>query len=155
MDEQNRRKPGVPPVPRGDGSRGGRALSTEEELVRGQLEKIRGMDPEMTDLSAIISSEAGEEFRRYVNMGLDFVDAYTLAARERLQALRDRQAAEAGADRARAAGKGHLSATSARGRGEAGIPRAELSIIRALLPDVTDEEIRRYYQADRKRFGGR
>ncbi len=126
---------------------------SDEELVLEQLARIRAMDPEMTDLGAILDSEAGESFRKYVGMGLDFVDAYTLAARERLWELRDRRMAEN--RRTKAAGKGHLSATSTRGRGGISVPAGEMAIIRALLPDATDEEIRRYYNADKKRFGSR
>ncbi len=122
-----------------------------EDPVAEQLAKIRAMDPEMSDLGAILGSQAGERFREYVALGLDFVDAYTLAAREKLQQLRDRHTAEA--LRARPAGKDHLSATSTRGQEGVSVPKTELAIIRALLPDATDEEIRRYYSADKKRFG--
>ena len=122
-----------------------------DEQVREQLERIRAMDPEMTDLGAILDSNAGERFRQYVGMGLDFVDAYTLAARERLGELRERRMAEN--RRPNAAGKGHLSATSTHGRGGVSVPAGEMAIIRALVPDASDEEIRRYYNQDRKRFG--
>ena len=137
--------------PAAAGFGGGAPLPPAEDPVEEQLAKIRAMDPEMSDLGAILGSQAGEKFREYVALGLDFVDAYTLAAREKLQALRDRYTAEA--LRARAAGKDHLSATSTRGQEGVSIPKAELAIIRALLPDTTDEEIRKYYRADKKRFG--
>ena len=123
----------------------------EEEQVNAQLARIRAMDPEMRDLGDILRSDAGESFRQYVGMGLDFVDAYTLAARERLEELRSRRAEENA--RAKAAGKDHLSATTTRGRGSLSVPAGEMAVIRALLPDATDEEIRRYYNQDRKRFG--
>lgn len=123
----------------------------EEEQVNAQLARIRAMDPEMRDLGDILRSDAGESFRQYVSMGLDFVDAYTLAARERLEELRSRRAEENA--RAKAAGKDHLSATVSRGRGNLSVPAGEMAVIRALLPDATDEEIRRYYNQDRKRFG--
>ena len=141
------------PAAEAAGAREGRNAQrlTDEELVLEQLARIRAMDPEMTDLGAILDSEAGESFRKYVGMGLDFVDAYTLAARERLRELRDRRVAES--LRTKAAGKGHLSATSTHGRGGVSVPAGEMAIIRALLPDATDEEIRRYYNQDRKRFG--
>ena len=122
-----------------------------DEQVRAQLARIRAMDPEMRDLGDILSSDAGPRFRQYVSMGLDFVDAYTLAARERLEELRDRRTADR--IRAKAAGKGHLSATNTRGQGSVSVPAGEMAVIRALLPDATDEEIRRYYNQDRKRFG--
>ncbi len=147
MDERNKteRRPVAGSV--------GRTAASGADPVREQLAQIKAMDPDMIDLGAIIASAAGEKFRKYVNMGLDFVDAYTLAARERLQEMNSRRAAEA--VRAKTSGKDHLAATSTRGRGDVSVPKAELAIIRALLPDATDEEIRRYYSADRKRFGDR
>lgn len=130
---------------------GAREAEPLDAHLQVQLARIRAMDPEMVDLHAIIGSAAGQKFREYVDKGLDFVDAYTLAARERLQELRDRRTAELA--RNKAAGKEHLSATSTRGQGGVSVPAAELAIIRALLPDATEEEIRRYYAADRKKFG--
>ncbi len=127
--------------------------ASDSAQVQRQLALIARMDPEMKDLGAVLRSAAGPKFREYVEMGLDFVDAYTLAARERLQEMNSRRAAEA--VRAKTSGKDHLAATSTRGRGDVSVPKAELAIIRALLPDATDEEIRRYYSADRKRFGDR
>ena len=120
--------------------------------MREQLERIRAMDPEMTDLGAILDSNAGERFRQYVGMGLDFVDAYTLAAQERLGELRERRMAEN--RRANVVGKGHLSATSTHGRGGVSVPAGEMAIIRALVPAATEDESRRRASGrDRLRLG--
>jgi len=120
--------------------------------IPGQLGEIRAMDPEMTDLGAILRSEAGPRFREYVGRGLDFVDAYTLAARDKLGRLAAERAGNAA--RAKAAGKEHLTATGTRGRGSLSVPADELALFRELNPGVSDEDIRKYYNADRKRFGG-
>ena len=120
--------------------------------IPAELAEIRAMDPEMTDLNAILRSEAGGKFREYVKRGLSFTEAYTLAARSRLADLavgRGEKAAQA-----RAAGKGHLTATGTRGAAAPAIPADELAFFRALNPGVSDAEIRKYYAADRKRFGG-
>ena len=109
------------------------------------------MDPEMADLGCILRSENGERFRRYVRRGLSFTEAYKLAAEDRLVRLRAGQAAEAAM--VRAASKDHLNATGTRGQGAASVPAEEMSMFRALLPGVSPEEIQRYYNADRKRFG--
>ncbi len=151
MDERNLNgESGLPAEDAGVRDGEDTARLQENAQVEVQLARIRAMDPEMTDLGAILRSEAGEKFRQYVDLGLDFVDAYSLAARERLGELRDKRTAEQ--LRTRNAGKGHLSATSTRGQGGVSVPAGELAIIRALLPDATDEEIRRYYNQDRKRF---
>ena len=148
MDELKYAEESGIPAPEETGIGAGRPAV--DSRVDAQLARIRAMDPEMHDLGDILRSDAGESFRRYVGMGLDFVDAYTLAARDRLEELRSRRAEDAA--RAKAAGKDHLSATTSRGRGALSVPAGEMAIIRALLPDATDEEIRRYYNQDRKRF---
>ena len=151
MDEQKlTAESGAPEETSGPREVKGAPLPSRNPVIEAELAQIRAMDPEMTDLNAIISSEAGDKFRQYVSRGLGFLDAYTLAARERLGDLRDRRTAERA--RAKAAGKVHLSATSTRGQGGVNVPPGELAIIRALLPEATDEEIRRYYQYDKKRF---
>ncbi len=133
----------TPPVP---------GITPAESLrVEKDLEEIRRMDPEMQDLGHILRSENGERFRRYVNRGLSFVEAYTLAARERLNGLREDRVREAA--RISAASKDHLNATSSTGLGALPVPGDEMALFRELMPGVPEEEIRRYYNADRKRFG--
>ena len=123
-------------------------LSAEDQqAVQQQLAEIRAMDPAMTGLPAILDSEAGPKFREYVALGLDFKDAYTLAAKGRLASI--------GANRsgARTGGKDHLSATRQQGSGGVDVPADEMVIMRALNPDMSDTELRQYYEADKKKFG--
>lgn len=129
-----------------------RPAAAETADIPGQLAEIRAIDPEMTDLGAILRSEAGNRFRDYVNRGLNFTEAYTLAARDRLAAIAADRAGNAAL--ARAAGKAHLTATGTRGAGAPAVPSDELAIFRELNPGVSDADIQKYYAADRKRFGG-
>lgn len=124
---------------------------TQDPRVTRELEEIRRMDPEMEDLGCILRSESGERFRRYVRRGLSFVEAYTLAARDRLNGLLEDRAREAA--RVKAASKDHLNATSTTGLGALPVPGDEMALFRELMPGVGEAEIRRYYNADRKRFG--
>lgn len=121
-------------------------LSPEErKLVDQQLAQIRQMDPAMTDMDAILESEAGERFRHYVGLGLDFIEAYTLAAKDRLAGIKSNRQARAG-------GKDHLTSTSQRGSGDIDVPADELELFRALNPDMSDADIRKFYN-DYKRNG--
>lgn len=123
-------------------------LSAEDQqAVQQQLAEIRAMDPAMTGLPAILDSKAGPKFREYVSLGLDFIDAYTLAAKDRLASI--------GANRsgARTGGKDHLSATRQQGSGGVDVPPDEMALMRALNPDMSDTELRQYYEADKKKFG--
>lgn len=124
---------------------------TQDPRVTAELEEIRRMDPDMEDLGCILRSESGERFRRYVRRGLSFVEAYTLAARDRLNGLREDRAREAA--RVKAASKDHLNATTSTGLGALPVPGDEMALFRELMPDAAEAEIRRYYNADRKRFG--
>lgn len=112
-----------------------------------EVAEISRMDPSITSLGDVIRSEAGPKFREYVAKGLNFVDAYTLAARDRL-AQRQTEAA-----RVKAAGKDHLSATQSvhAGEGDAPVPADELEIFRAMMPDTPDAEFRKYYNKNRRR----
>lgn len=149
---------GMPPIPRMTAGPEGAPLPRREENrgevpmsdnIRNQLRTIRAMDPEMEDVNAILRSEAGAKFQEYVRRGLDFVDAYTLAARDRLGSLRDRKTEAA--VRASTGGKDHLAATSSRGEGSLNVPSGELAMIRELNPGVSEAEIRAYYNMDKKR----
>ena len=125
------------------------AQQPDTREVDRQLGEIRAMDPEMKDLGAILNSDAGPKFREYVGRGLNFVDAYTLAARDKLAA----RAAGAKSTAAKAAGKEHLGATSTRGQGAASVPSDVLALYRDLNPGMSDAEIQKHYNADIKRFG--
>lgn len=124
-------------------------LSPEERAeVDRQLAEIRAMDPAMTDLNAILSSEAGPKFREYVDRGLGFTEAYKLAAEERLAGIKsNRQGARTG-------GKDHLTSTSQRGGGDVEVPAETKEMYRLLMPDMTDEQIQKAYNADRRKYGG-
>lgn len=112
-----------------------------------EVAEISRLDPSITSLGDILRSEAGPKFRDYVAKGLNFVDAYTLAARDKL-AQRQTEAA-----RVKAAGKEHLSATQSvhAGEGDAPVPADELEIFRAMMPDVSDTEFRKYWNKNRRR----
>lgn len=117
----------------------------QDPRVKEQLAQIRAMDPEMTDLDAILASEVGEKFRGYVQRGLDFVDAYTLAAKDRLS----KRAEEAA--RTKAASKDHLQGTQSRGAGSVSVPAAVMEEYRLFMPDATEAEIVKHYNQDLKR----
>ena len=119
----------------------------EKKMVDQQLAQIRQMDPAMTDLDAILASEAGEQFRHYVGMGLDFIEAYTLAAKDRLAGISANRAG------AKGSGKDHLQSLSSRGQGALDVPPDEMALFRELNPGASDAEIRAFYNTDKKRFG--
>ena len=119
--------------------------------VERELEQIKALDPEMVDLDAIVHSEAGPKFVSYVRRGLGFLDAYKLAAEERLASLRQGKAAEAA--RLQAASKDHLSGTKTQGTGAVAVPRDVEANYRVFFPDASAADIQRMYNADLKKYG--
>lgn len=117
--------------------------------VQRQLELIAELDPAMTDLGAILSSDIGEVFRQQVEQGANFVQAYGRAVRERNARADGARAAET----AKAAGKQHLSSTNQRGTGALDVPADEMALYRELNPDMTDKEIQAHYNKYRKQTG--
>lgn len=132
-----------PPVPQGQLSQADRAQLDRE------LRQIARMDPAMTDLGAILNSDLGPAFRKFVKNGEDFVTSFYKA--KELQVQTKEQAAAA--EKAKATSKGHLTATKQQGEGALSVPADEMALFRELMPDASAEEIQRYYNADRKRYG--
>lgn len=131
-----------PPVPQG--------LSPEDKAeMDRQLGYISKMDPAMKDLNAILTSDIGPAFRQYVGQGDDFVTSFYKA--KELQFQTQQQAAAA--EKAKAASKGHLISTRQQGEGALSVPAEDMAYFRELMPDATAEEIQKYYNADRKRYG--
>ena len=126
----------------------GQTGSGDEEVQR-QLDAIRDIDPEMTDLGAILNSDLGQDFKAEVEKGATFLQAYGRA----VKAANARAKGTAASSAAKAAGKGHLSSTSTRGEGALPVPADEMALIRELNPGLSDAEIQKYYNADRKKFG--
>lgn len=121
----------------------------ENAEVQRQLDMIRDMDPEMKDLGTILDSDIGADFRAAVENGKTFIQAYGQAIR--LKAAKDKGAAESAV--ARAAGKQHLTSTNQRGTGALEVPAAEMAMYKEINPDASEEEIRKHYNANRKRTG--
>lgn len=117
--------------------------------VQAQLEQIARMDPAMTDIGKILESDIGQAFRGFVGSGDDFVTAFYKARTQ--QAQIPAKAAEAA--RLKAAGKEHLGKTQSLGTEEIPVPRDEMAQFRVFFPDASEAEIRKYYNADRKKYG--
>lgn len=121
-----------------------------EPEIEAQLRRIREMDPKIATVADILALDTADSFRSYVHRGLDFADAYLLANRERLLAEADERAGE----RRRRAAKAHLQPTETRGEGSRNVPAAELRLYRELLPELSEAEIRRSYNDDRRKMRG-
>lgn len=128
----------------------GKNSQADSVIIQNELRQIHGMDPDINELADILKGPHAEAFRDYVDKGLNFVDAYTLAAKSKLDGIR--AARVSSAEKSKAAGKSHLSSTPQRGEGQVPVPPEELELFKRLNPKATDAEIQRYYNDDRRRF---
>lgn len=138
-----------------------RSAETQPSLdsrIDAELRQIQALDPDLAQLkssgdvlTAILQSDYGQQFRSYVDRKMTFLEAYKLAAGDKLDKRRADQAAEAA--RVQAASKDHLSATGSRGQGALSVPADIMAQYRVFMPDASPEEIQKHYNADRKRYG--
>ena len=131
------------------------AGNSAEDEVNHQLEQLRDMEPAWANLDtrdvlgAVLQSDIGADFRQAVAEGATFLQAYARA----MKAQTARAKGSASTAAAKASSKGHLSATSQRGTGALDVPADELKLFRELNPDVSDADIQKFYNQDKKKFG--
>lgn len=119
-------------------------------MVDRQIAEIHTLDPAVNSLEDILNSDVGPAFRQYVaaNPGKNFVDAYNAVAQSRIAARKQAAAEQTAINRINS--KSHLSATAMRGQGSTPVPRDQLVIFRALMPDVPDADFERFYNRKEK-----
>ncbi len=115
-----------------------------QAVVDRQIAEIHKLDPSVSSLDDILKGEYGAEFRRAVQeKNLSFIEAYKQVSYGKMSASQQKAAEQAA--RNRAASKDHLGATVMRGQGSNPVPRDQMEIFRALMPDVADAEFEKYY----------
>ena len=120
--------------------------------IEAELAQIKALDPDTNgDLDIIMAGPYGAKFADYVqNKHLSFIEAYKLAAEDKINQLRAGQATEAA--RVRAASKDHLSSTKTQGTGAAPVPHDVAADYRVFFPEASEAEIQKMYTADQKRM---
>lgn len=111
-----------------------------------ELAEIRKMDPEakLESVEDLLKMPNAKEFYEYVKRGNSFVDAYKLANFQRLSERTAEAAKQQALNNARS--KDHLSGSGAsRGSGSESVPAEEMAMFRLMMPDASDDEIRKYY----------
>lgn len=114
-----------------------------QQKVDAQLSEIAKFDPSVKSLADLAKTENYQKVYEMVKKGYDLLDAYKLAnfdAVQKATADSTRQAAMNAA-----AGKSHMSTTTARGAGAVSVPSDVADIYRVFESDVTDAEIQRHY----------
>lgn len=112
--------------------------------IKDQISKIHAMDPSINTIQDLLTMENGAAFRKYVQKGNDFVDAYYLANRDAIERQRADEAARQAVNSARS--KDHLTATKTKGSGGlVDVPSSEMALFKELMPDAKPSDIKAYY----------
>jgi len=139
----------TPQPPRADPAR----EAAFRQQVEAELQEIRKYDPSIQTVADFRGMENAEAFFREVSEhGHSFLEAYKIANADKIAAAEARKAAAAGAQRARnsARSKDHMRPQNAKGAGDVAVPPEVRAVYRDMMPEMTDEEIRRDYQKYRK-----
>ena len=113
-----------------------KAVQTQIDL---EIAMIHDVDPTISSVEDL--QKEGDGFRERVRSGKSFFQAYMETHRAELQAKEESRAAKA----EQAAGKGHLTATSAKGSGAQMVPKETLEYYKMLMPGLSEAEIRQHY----------
>lgn len=116
-----------------------KARAATEAQIALEISMIHDIDPEINSVEDL--AREGNEFRKRVEEGKSFLQAYMETHRAELQAKREARAAKA----EQTAGKGHLTAANARGAGAAAVPEQIMREYRLLMPSLSEAEIRKHY----------
>ena len=108
-----------------------------------EVAEIGKLDPSVKSIEDILALPTGQVFRELVQRGNSFIDAFRLANFERLTTAAAAAAKQAALTNARS--KDHLTTKSPRGAGSVPVPKEEMALFKALMPNMTEAEIREYY----------
>ena len=125
--------------------RGERAKIDIDKCIR----EISELDPTIKSLADLAAQPNYPDIYERVQRGATLTDAFKLANFDRLTS----KAAAASRQHAinAAAGKAHMTQTTSRGTGAVSVPADVMAEYRSLMPDATDAEIQKHYNAYMKK----
>lgn len=125
------------------------AQQQAQQRLQQELQEIQAMDASIKDFPDLLTMPGADAFKAKVERGYSLIDAFKLVRGPELQQAQA-EAARAAAMR-NSAGKEHLGGTApGRGAGMESVPAAELRMYRLLNPGVSDAEILRHFNKNRK-----
>ncbi len=119
-----------------------------QQQVEAELAEIRKYDPNVQTVEDLLALDRAELFQKEVaEHNHSFLEAYRITYADRIAQERADQAARAAAQKARnsARSKDHLRPDGARGAGDVAVPPDTMRYYRSLMPDMSDDDIRRDY----------
>ena len=124
-----------------------------ERIIRSEIAEINQLDPgaNYKTVGDILNSDVGPDFRKYVEVGNSFINAYKLANMDNL--LKKERAAGHQQALNGMSGKNHLTVSTAQGEGLIPVPTDVLNMYKELNPGMSDVEIQREYNKYQKKKG--
>ena len=126
--------------------------------VAEELAEIHKLDPAIQTMDDLRKLERFEEFQdAVVNHNMNFLQAYRFVHADKLAQAQAQKAAAAQAQRLRnsTSGRDHMRPVNSRGSGAVPVSAEKAAAYRAVMPNMTNEEIRRAEDRARTRWGGK
>lgn len=126
--------------------------------VAEELAEIHKLDPAIQTMNDLRKLERFEEFQdAVVNHNMSFLQAYRFVHADKLAQAQAQKAAAAQAQRLRnsTSGRDHMRPVNARGSGAVPVSAEKAAAYRAVMPNMTNEEIRRAEDRARVRWGNK
>lgn len=120
------------------------------QRINDELAQIMEMDKSITCVGDLLTMPGAEEFKKKVDKGYSFLDAFTLVRGPELQKAKAEAIKQSALNNAR--GKEHLHATGGgRGTGAVTVPKDVLAMYRVFNPGATDAQIQAHYNKNKRK----
>lgn len=119
------------------------------QRIDAEIAQIHELDASISSLEDLAKAPYWPELYAMTQRGYSIKDAHFLLNHGKIEAAKAEAARQQAAVNAR--GKGHMvPTTGARGDGAATVPREDMAMFRAFMPDATDAEIQAYYNKNKE-----
>lgn len=119
------------------------------QRIDAEIAEIHELDASISSLEDLAKAPYWPELYAMTRRGYSIKDAHFLLNHKKIEAAKAEAARQQAAVNAR--GKGHMvPTTGARGGGAVTVPREDMAMFRAFMPDATDAEIQAYYNKNKE-----
>lgn len=119
------------------------------QRIDAEIAQIHELDASISSLEDLAKAPYWPELYAMTQRGYSIKDAHFLLNHGKIEAAKATAARQQAAVNAR--GKGHMvPTTGARGGGAVTVPREDMAMFRAFMPEATDAEIQAYYNKNKE-----
>ena len=126
------------------------AMQAAQQRIDAEIAEIQKINPSIRSASDVLGGPKGKEVYDLAKSGVPLSKAYRVTYLEDLERAATERARQQAAKNAR--GKEHLKPTTgSAGAGAVSVPKADMEMFRAFMPNASEAEIQAYYNNHIKR----